>query len=89
MANIDLLQQIKSVAVRFRAHEINEDHLFSSLEANVNGLEGIDNDLWRDIRESFAGLALLASEDTNEKARHKAVVDMVDQLVERLSIAFG
>lgn len=89
MANSDLLQQIRSVADRFRSREINEDHLFSSLEANVNGLEGIDNDLWRDIRESFAGLAILASEDTNERARHKAVVDMVDQLVERLTLAFG
>lgn len=89
MANSDLLQQIKSVADRFRVREINEDHLFSSLEANVNGLEGIDNDLWRDIRESFAGLSLLASEDTNEKARHRAVVEMVDQLVERLTLAFG
>ncbi len=88
MANRDLLEQIKAVSTRFRAREIDEDHLFTSLEANVNALEGIDNELWRDIRESFAGLAFLASEDTNEKARHKAVVEMVEQLVERLTAAF-
>lgn len=89
MANKELLEQIRSVAVRFRAGQIDEEHLFTSLEANVNGLEGIDNDLWRDIRESFAGLSLLASEDQGEQRRHRAVAEMVEQLVERLDAAFG
>ena len=64
--NSRLLQQIELACDRYERKEIDEPHLFSSLEANINALEGLSNELALTIIGSFQKIADAHKENERE-----------------------